>query len=122
QRALHEELEARLGALELVAAALEVLQLVEESAHLQVLSLHVDAELTRLVDEIAAAGEVGEQDALRVTDERRIDVLVDRAVALHGRDVEAALMRDRRLPDVRLALRRLAVGELVDEVRERLEA
>ena len=78
-----------------------------------------EAELLRLVNDAAASRKVGHQHTLAVADEVRIDVLVGLAVLLHSGHVQAALVRERALADVRLALVRLDVGELVHHAGQR---
>ena len=98
---LHQQLERRLGALELEAAVLQLLHLGEHAAHRRLELLDVDAELLRLVEDVAAPGQVRHQDALAVADHRRIDVLVGERVLLHRGDVNAALVREGAQADVR---------------------
>ena len=117
--AVHAQLERRLGALELVALVLELLDLLDQVLHVAVELLHVDAELLRLVDDVGAAREVRTPArAGWLPTSCRIDVLVGLRVALHRGDVHAALVGERALPDERLPLAVLDVGELVDEARQ----
>src|SRR5437870_7823114 len=112
----HEELEGRLGALEGEALRLEVLQLAQERGHRRLVRFEVEAEAGGLVEEVRAPGQVGDQHALAVADQVRVDVLVGGRVLLHRGHVQPALVREGALPDEGLALVRLQVGELVDQV------
>src|SRR5437867_3286175 len=112
----HEELEGRLGALEGEALRLEVLQLAQQRGHRRLVRLEIEAEAGGLVEEVRAPGQVGDQHALAVADQVRIDVLVGGRVLLHRGHVQPALVREGALPDEGLALVGLQVGELVDQV------
>ena len=56
-----------------------------------------------------------------VADERRVDVLVAARELLHGVDVRAALVRERRRADPRLARVVAQVRDLVHELRKLLQ-
>src|SRR6266571_1441873 len=112
----HEELEGRLGALEGEALRLEVLQLAEQRRHRRLVRLEVEAEAGGLIEEVRAPGQVGDQHALAVADQVRVDVLVGGRVLLHRGHVQPALVREGALPDEGLALVGLQVGELVDQM------
>src|SRR5438132_7650306 len=114
----HEELEGRLGALEGEALGLEVLQLAQERGHRRLVRLEIEAEAGGLVEEVRAPGQVGDQHALAVADQVRVDVLVRGRVLLHRGHVEPALVREGALADEGLALVGLEVGELVDQMRD----
>src|SRR5437870_902462 len=117
-RLAHEELERRLGTLEGEAPRLEVLQLAQQRRDRRLVRLEVEAELGGLVEEVRAPGQIGDQHALAVADQVRVDVLVRGRVLLHGAHVEPALEREGALADEGLALVGLQVGELVDQTRD----
>src|SRR2546426_3425738 len=117
-RLAHEELERRLGTLEGEAPRLEVLQLAQQRHDRRLVRLEVEAELAGLVEEVRAPGQIGDQHALAVADQVRVDVLVRGRVLLHGGHVEPALVREGALADEGLALVGLQVGELVDQMRD----
>jgi hypothetical protein len=102
--ALHAQLERRLGALELIAAMLELLDLLDQPADVAIETVEIEAELLGLVEDVGAAREIGDQHPLAVADQLRIDVLVGLGVLAHGGDVHAALVGEGALADEGLAL------------------
>src|SRR5205807_801652 len=111
----HEQLERRLRIVEVEALALELLDLPREPARRLAVRVELEAELARPLDDVVAAGELADEDPPPVPDPRRIDVLVRRRVTRNGVDVDAALVRERRLADIREALVRRHGREVVDE-------
>src|SRR5581483_10219247 len=82
-----------------------------------VLVIKIDAVFFRLVNNIAAAGQVRDEHALAVADELGIDVLIGLAVLENARDVHAALVRERAVAHVRLMLVGAQIRQLVEEMR-----
>ena len=109
------------GRLELVALVLERLDALEHLAELGRVLRHVEPELPRLHDDVAAAGELADQDLAAVADERGIDVLVAAEQLLDGVHVRPALVRERGGAHPRQARVRPDVGDLVDELGQLLE-
>ena len=77
--ALHQELEGRIGHLEVVALMLELLEPGEDQLRPAGLALDVHAQLARLGQDGAAAGELAHQHVALVADQPGIDVLEGRA-------------------------------------------
>ena len=76
------------------------------------------AERARLRQDVALAGQLGNEDVLPVADLRRVHVLVAARQLLHRVDVDAALVRERRRADERRAGIVRAVGQFIDEKRQ----
>ena len=114
----HEQLERRLGVLEPEPLRLELLHLPREVARELVRRVEVDAEAARALDDVHPARELADEDAAPVADAGRVDVLVRRRVARDSVYVDAALVCERGLADVRLPLVRCDGGNLVDEARD----
>ena len=77
-----------------------------------------EAVLLELVDDVAAAGEVADQDALAVADEFGLDVLVGGGVLEDGADVHAALVGEGALADEGLVVAQRKVGQFGDEAAD----
>ena len=71
--------------------------------------------------DVAAPGQLADDDARAVADERRVDVLVRARRAADGGDVHAALVRERAASDVRRVLVEGEVRDLGDEPRDATE-
>ena len=76
-----QQLEGALGGLELVAEVLHVLDALEQLAAGILAEPVGDAVLLELVEDVAAAGEVAQQNALAVADGGGSDVLVGGGIA-----------------------------------------
>ena len=76
-----------------------------------------EAVLLELVDDVAAAREIADQDALAVADEFRLDVLVGGRILQHRADVNAALVREGALADEWLVVAQRQIGQIGDEAR-----
>src|ERR1035437_4547906 len=87
-----QQLEGAFGGFEFVALVLQLLDAFEEFAAGVFLEAAGEAVLLELIDDVAAAGEVADEDALAVADEFRLDVLVGGGVLEDGADVHAALV------------------------------
>ena len=74
--------------------------------------------LLELVDDVAAAGEVADEDALAVADEFRLDVLVGGGVLEDGADVHAALVGEGAFADEGLVVAQRKVGQFGDEAAD----
>ena len=68
-------------------------------------------------EDVGAAGLVGDDDVPMIAHQFGHDMLVAARVLLHRRDVQAALVRERRLADVRRVADRRAVQPLVEQAR-----
>ena len=115
ERPLHQELERRLGALEVESLVLERLELLEDPARVRRVLVDVDPVLPRLPQDVGLAGQLGHEDAAVVADSLRVDVLVRLRVLEDRGHVHAALVREGRVADVGLRRPRRAVGQLRDE-------
>ena len=73
--------------------------------------------LARLLRDRAAARQLGDEHVAVVADDRRVDVLEGLRVGAHAGRVQARLVREGVLADVRLRGVGRAVEQLVDEVR-----
>ena len=118
ERALHQELERRLRALELEPLVLERLELVEDPPRVRRVAVDVDTVLARLPEDVRLARELGHEHAPTVAYRRGFDVLVRLRVLEHGGHVHAALVGEGGVADVGLRGPRLAVGQLGDEPRD----
>ena len=115
-QAVQHQRHRRLRALEVEAAALQLLDLRQHLLHFFLAG--VQAELLRLVDQVAAARQLAHQHPLFVADQGRVNVLVA-VLDLHdGRDVDAALVRERAGAHERLARVGGQVGRLGHEARQ----
>ena len=77
----------------------------------------LDARGLGLLGHGRAAGELGDEHVVVVADERRVDVLEGARLGAHAGGVQAGLVRERVLADVRLVGVGRAVEQLVGEVR-----
>ena len=118
ERALHEQLEGRLGALELEALVLHPLEHVEDPARLGRVLVEVDAVLLGLPENVRLPRQLGHGHPPVIAHGLGIDVLVRLGMLEDGRDVDAPLVGEGGVPDVRLRLPRLAIGQLGDEARD----
>ena len=75
-----------------------------------------DPRLLSLLDDRAAARELGDQHVAVVADDRRVDVLEGLRFRAHACSVQAGLVCERVLADVRLRRVGRAVEQLVNEV------
>ena len=87
-----EQGERAFGSFIFIALMLEHLDAVEHFSEFGRLIGDVEAQLAGLHHDVAAAGEVADEDMTRVADQRRIDVLVAANHFLHGVDVSAAFV------------------------------
>src|SRR5947209_8329425 len=71
--------------------------------------------LGKFVGDVAAAGEIAEQDTLPIADELRLNVFVHRRILHHGADVNAALVGESAGADKRLIAAQREIGEFGDE-------
>ena len=78
----------------------------------------VDAQLGHLVEQAAAAAQLGDQQAALVADERRVDVLVGALDLDHAVGVVAGLVGEGAGADVGLLRPGRHVRDLADEVRD----
>ena len=74
--------------------------------------------MIELVLDVAAAGQIAEQDALTIADELGLDVLVGGGVLHHGADVNSAFVGEGALADERLIAAHLQIGAIGDEARD----
>ena len=103
ERLAHQQLERRLRALVMRSPATRAASARRAAAAPPGSSLSRSMpNCVALASEVGAAREIRDQHALRVADERGVDVLVGLGVLLHRRDVQAALVREGALADVRL--------------------
>mmetsp|Transcript_7714 Transcript_7714/g.14504 ORF Transcript_7714/g.14504 Transcript_7714/m.14504 type:complete len:690 (+) Transcript_7714:205-2274(+) len=117
------QLHRGLGALEGVAHLLQYLDVVQDLQAAvgpggALLVGDAQPELLHLGDDVAAAGQVRDQDAACVAHHIRVHVLVGGRVLGHGGHVDAALVREGRGADPGLASRGYAVHHLVHEPAE----
>ena len=113
-RAVHEQLERRLGAFERVPAELELLDLVGDTPRQSAVLGEVDAEGRRFLEHRAAPRLLRDHRVALVADLGRVDVLIRVRGLAHRVDVLAALVRERGLADVRRREGRGDVGDLGD--------
>ena len=113
-----QQLEGAFGGFELVAFVLHLLDALQEFAAGVFLEAVGQAVLLELVDDVAAAGKVADQDALAVADEFRLDVLVGGGVLEDGADVDAALVGEGAFADEGLVVAQRKVGQLGDEAAD----
>ncbi len=110
-----QQLEAGLGRLEAVAHRLEVLHPVDDPQDR--VAVRLEPERPALQLDRRAAGQLGDQQAHVVADDRRVDVLVEVGVGLDGADVQPGLVREGAAPDPRLVGVGRDVGDLGHGVR-----
>ena len=80
------------------------------------------AVLLEFVEDIGAAREIAEEDALAVADGGRSDVFIGRGIADHGAHVDAALVGESAMADVGLVVAERQIGQFRDEARHGGEA
>ncbi len=113
----HQQLERPVSRLELVTEVLELLDAVDDPR--AALLVQLEPGRLRLLHDGPAAGELGDEHVAPVADQRGIDVLERARVGTDAGGVQARLVRERMLADVRLGRIRGAVQQLVDVVRGR---
>ena len=113
-----QQLEGAFGGFEFVAFVLHLLDALEQFAAGVFVEAVGQAVLLELVDDVAAAGEVADQDALAVADEFGLDVLVGGGVLEYGADVHAALVGEGALADEGLVVAQRQVGQFGDEAAD----
>ena len=118
---MHEQLEGAVGALERVAAVLQLLDPGGDAARQRAVVAEVDAELAGAVEDVGAAGLRADHAARVVAHRRRVDVLVRVGRLAHRVDVLAALVGERRGAHVRRVTGGMEVGDLGDVARHRGE-
>ena len=114
----HEKTERRVGGLVLVATELPLLEFVDQPFHFRPLLVELESEFARLQREAGASGHVGDEHARAVADEGRVDVLVAARHLLRRIGVQAALVRERRVPDERRLRVRPQVRKLIEKQRK----
>src|SRR5215472_5289043 len=115
ERALHEELEGGLGALELEPLVLHALEHLEDAPRLRGVLVEVDAVFAGLPEDVGLPGQLGDEHPTVIAHDLGIDVLVGLGVLEHGGDVDAALVGEGGVAHVGLSIPRLAIGELGHE-------
>ena len=78
--------------------------------------------LLGLVQDVGAAGLIGDENAADIADLVRFDVFVGQRVALDGADVDAALVGKGRFADIGLVAVVRQVGQFVDQTGGAVEA
>ena len=119
---LHQQLERRVGALILKAGVLELFDLAQNRFHRRVGIVHIEPELLGFVNHVAAARQVGDQNALVVTDQFGVNMFIGFAVFLDSGDVQPALVGEGAGANVGLTLVRLDIGQLVHGTGNRRQA
>ena len=115
----HQEFERAVGRLQFVTLEFHLLDAIQHAlARLRIEQL-VPPLLLKLEDDVAASGQVTDQDSALVPDGFRRHVLVCLGVAQHGADVDAALMRERALADEAGTVRETQVRHVRDVIGER---
>src|SRR5260370_3927585 len=117
-----QQLEGAFGGFELVAFVLHLLDALEELAAGAFFEAVGEAVLFEFVDDVAAAGEIADQDTLAVADEFRLDVLVGGGVLEDGTDMHAALVGEGALADEGLVVAQWKGGEFGNEAAYASEA
>ena len=118
ERFADQQFEGAFGGFQLVAFVLHLLDAFEQFAAGVFFEAIGEAVLLELVDDVAAAGEVADQDALAVADELRLDVLVGGGILQHGADVDATLVGEGALTDEGLVVAQRKVGQFGDEAAD----
>ena len=116
-RPLHQQVERRLGRLELVAVVLLVDHLLQHLAPSASLSA-CRSFLAVSGDDVRPARELAHQHAALVADRFRLDVLVALRGPVHGVDVHPALVGKRAWADERLVVAEVHVGDFVHVARK----
>ncbi len=117
EHAPRQQLEGRVGSLVGIADRLALLHLIEQAQDARVVLRHNDADTLELGHDVRAPGLVRDEQLPPVADRFRGHVLIGARVLLHGRDVDAAFMREGRLADIRRVPVRGAVQDLVEDAR-----
>ena len=118
ERFAHQQFEGAFGGFEFVAFVLHLLDALQQFAAGVLVEAVGEAVLLELVEDVAAAGEVADQDALAVADGFRRDVLVGGGVLEDGADVHAALVGEGALADEGLVVAQRQVGQFGDEAAD----
>ena len=98
QHAPRQQLEGGLGRLIGVAVRLALLHLLEKPRDPRVVLGNGDADALELGKDVGASGLVGDEELAPVADRLGRHMLVGARVLLHGRNMDAAFMREGRLP------------------------
>ena len=93
ERFAHQQLEGAFGGFEFVAFVFHLLDALEQLAAGIFVEAVGQAVLLQLVQDVAAAGEIADQDALAIAHGLGRDVLVGGGILQHGADVHAAFVR-----------------------------
>lgn len=103
---------------------LEILDLSDNMLGLLACRIKVKPHVLRLRYDIALPRELGDQHALFVSDLLRFDMLVRSGIAQDRRNVDASLMGEGGVADIRLVNRHVNVGDFADipcGIRQRAE-
>src|SRR5712692_4582362 len=100
---------------------LELFEVLDERLRLRVVAVELQSELAGLGEHVAAARQLGDQDARLVADQARVDVLIRVAMAQHSRYVLSTLMGESAIADERLLEGQGEVGDLRDCPRQLAE-
>ena len=114
----HQQLEGAFGGFEFVAFVFHLLDALQQLAAGVLVETVGEAVLLELVQDVAAAGEIADQDALAVADGLGRDVLVGGGILQDGADVHAAFVGEGALADERLVVAERQVGQLGDEAAD----
>ena len=114
EHAPREQLEGGVGRLIGIAHRLALLHLLEQARDARIVLRRDDADALELGEDVGAAGLVRDQQLAPVADRLGRHMLVGARVLLHGRDMDAAFMREGRLADIR----RMPVGRAVQHLVE----
>ena len=117
--AAHEQLERRVGGLEVVALVLQSLEVVDHLVDRR--AVHRQAELVGLHLDRGPTGHLADDEPRAVADQLRIDVLVGVLGTDDRADVQAGLVGERRRADVRRLRVERPVEHLGDVVADRSE-
>ena len=109
------------GRLEFIALVFQRLDARQDFPQFRRVLGQVDAQFARLDHDVAAPGQIADEHVARVADRGRVNVLVTAHDFLHGVDMRAALVRERRRADPRLARVVAEVGDFIHELRKLLE-
>ena len=122
ERFADQQFEGAFGGFQLVAFVLHLLDALEQFAAGVFFEAVGQAVLLELVDDVAAAGEVADQNALAVADEFGLDVFVGGGILQHGADVHAAFVGEGALADEGLVVAQRKIGQFGDEAADAGEA
>src|SRR5262245_16850058 len=112
QRVLNQKLEGGLGSFKLESFVLHPLELLDNLTRLRGAFLQINSVLSGLPQDIGLPGQLRNEDAPMISHKFGIDVLIGLRMLEHGRDVDAALVGERRITHKRLVLPGLAVRKL----------